>query len=159
MKTWFITGTSRGFGREWTKAALKRGDKVAATARNTDTLKDLADEYGDAILPIKLDVTNHDDDFAAVKFAFDHFGEIDIVINNAGYGLMGTIEEVSEEQARAQIETSPIFASRGMDILSKYRASADWRRGRQSGCITHPSGDLKDFLKRLRLKSLGLAYL
>jgi NAD(P)-dependent dehydrogenase (short-subunit alcohol dehydrogenase family) len=106
MKTWFITGTSRGFGREWTKAALERGDKVAATARNTDTLKDLVDEYGDAILPIKLDVTNHDDDFAAVKFAFDHFGEIDIVINNAGYGLFGTIEEVTEEQARTQIETN-----------------------------------------------------
>jgi NAD(P)-dependent dehydrogenase (short-subunit alcohol dehydrogenase family) len=106
MKTWFITGTSRGFGREWTKAALKRGDKVAATARNIDTLKDLVDEYGDAILPIKLDVTNHDDDFAAVKFAFDYFGEIDIVINNAGYCLFGTIEEVTEKQARTQIETN-----------------------------------------------------
>jgi NAD(P)-dependent dehydrogenase (short-subunit alcohol dehydrogenase family) len=105
-KTWFITGTSRGFGYEWTKAALDRGDKVAATARNLDSLKDLTREYKDRILPIKLDVTNRGDDMAAVKTAFDHFGEIDVIINNAGYGLFGAVEEVSESEARAQIETN-----------------------------------------------------
>ncbi|MGA2766478.1 MAG: SDR family oxidoreductase [Spirochaetia bacterium] len=106
MKTWFITGTSRGFGREWAKAALARGDKVAATARNLESLKELAAEYGKNILPIKLDVADRKADFAAVKQAHEHFGRLDVVINNAGYGLFGTIEEISEAQARAQMETN-----------------------------------------------------
>lgn len=106
MKTWFITGTSRGFGREWTQAALERGDKVAATARKTDSLNDLVEKYGDSILPIELDVTDHDADFAAIKTAFEHFGQLDVVVNNAGYGQFGAVEEVSEAEARAQIETN-----------------------------------------------------
>jgi NAD(P)-dependent dehydrogenase (short-subunit alcohol dehydrogenase family) len=106
MKIWFITGTSRGFGREWAKAALSRGDKVAATARDIASLKDLADEYGPDILPIALDVTDRDADFAAVRRAHEHFGRLDVVVNNAGYGLFGAIEEVSEAQARAQLETN-----------------------------------------------------
>jgi NAD(P)-dependent dehydrogenase (short-subunit alcohol dehydrogenase family) len=105
-KVWFITGTSRGFGREWTIAALERGDKVAATARNTDSLSDLVDKYGEAILPIALDVTDRDADFAAVKQAHDHFGRLDIVVNNAGYGHFGFVEELSEADARDQIETN-----------------------------------------------------
>ena len=105
-KVWFITGTSRGFGREWAIAALQRGDKVAATARNTATLDDLVDKYGDAILPIQLDVTDRDADFAAVKQAHDHFGRLDIVVNNAGYGQFGFVEELSEQDARDQIETN-----------------------------------------------------
>ena len=64
-KIWFITGASRGFGREWSIAALERGDKVAATARDTATLDDLVAKYGDALLPLKLDVTDRDADFAA----------------------------------------------------------------------------------------------
>ncbi|OZD69244.1 short-chain dehydrogenase/reductase [Rhodococcus sp. 05-340-1] len=105
-KTWFITGTSKGFGREWAIAALERGDRVAGTARNTDTLKDLVEQYGDAILPIELDVNDRAADFAAVQQAYDKFGSLDIVINNAGYGQFGMIEEISEEDARAQIETN-----------------------------------------------------
>ncbi len=105
-KVWFITGTSRGFGREWAIGALDRGDKVAATARNTDTLSDLVEKYGDAILPIQLDVTDREADFAAVKQAHDHFGRLDIVVNNAGYGHFGFIEELSESDARDQIETN-----------------------------------------------------
>ena len=105
-KTWFITGTSRGFGREWTEAALARGDRVAATARNTDSLDDLVQQYGDAILPIALDVNDRAADFAAVKQAHDHFGRLDIVVNNAGYGHFGFVEEITEEEARAQIETN-----------------------------------------------------
>lgn len=105
-KTWFITGTSKGFGREWAIAALDRGDRVAATARSTDTLKDLVEQYGDAILPIELDVNDRAADFAAVQQAYDKFGSLDIVINNAGYGQFGMIEELSEEDARAQIETN-----------------------------------------------------
>ncbi|ORA17794.1 SDR family oxidoreductase [Mycobacterium asiaticum] len=105
-KVWFITGTSRGFGREWAAAALKRGDKVAATARNTATLDDLVSQYGDAVLPIQLDVTDREADFAAVKQAHDHFGRLDIVVNNAGYGQFGFIEELTEHEARDQIETN-----------------------------------------------------
>jgi NAD(P)-dependent dehydrogenase (short-subunit alcohol dehydrogenase family) len=105
-KVWFITGTSRGFGREWAIAALRRGDKVAATARNTATLDDLVERYGDALLPIRLDVTDRDADFAAVKQAHDHFGRLDIVVNNAGYGQFGFVEELSEQEARDQIETN-----------------------------------------------------
>ena len=105
-KTWFITGASRGFGHEWAEAALERGDKVAATARNTDTLENLVDKYGDAILPIRLDVTDHDADFAAVRRAAEHFGSLDVVVNNAGYGHFGMIEELTEVEARAQIETN-----------------------------------------------------
>jgi len=105
-KIWFITGASRGFGRQWAIAALERGDKVAATARDTDTVADLVEIYGDAILPIELDVTDRAADFAAVTRAHDHFGRLDIVVNNAGYGHFGFVEEVTEQEARAQIETN-----------------------------------------------------
>jgi NAD(P)-dependent dehydrogenase (short-subunit alcohol dehydrogenase family) len=105
-KTWFITGTSRGFGREWAIAALERGDRVAATARDAASLDDLAQKYGDALLPIALDVTDRAADFAAVRRAHDHFGGLDIVVNNAGYGHFGMIEEITEDEARAQLETN-----------------------------------------------------
>ncbi|HET6736459.1 SDR family oxidoreductase [Mycobacterium sp.] len=105
-KVWFITGTSRGFGREWAIAALDRGDKVAATARDIATLSDLTEKFGDALLPIQLDVTDRDADFAAVRQAHDHFGRLDVVVNNAGYGHFGFIEELTEQEARDQIETN-----------------------------------------------------
>ena len=105
-KIWFITGTSRGFGREWAAAALERGDRVAATARNTDSLDDLVQKYGDALLPIALDVTDRDADFAAVKQAHEPFGRLDVVVNNAGYGHFGLVEELSESDARDQLETN-----------------------------------------------------
>src|SRR5687767_3358724 len=105
-KTIFITGASRGFGKIWAEAFLKRGDKVAATARNTDTLKDLTRQYGNSILPIQLDVTNREACFAAVQKAKEYFGQIDVVINNAGYGLIGAIEEATEQEVRDQIEAN-----------------------------------------------------
>jgi len=105
-KTWFITGASRGFGREWAIAALERGDTVAATARDTSTLDDLVAQFGDKILPIQLDVTDRAADVAAVAQAHEHFGRLDVVVNNAGYGQFGMVEELSEEEARAQIETN-----------------------------------------------------
>ena len=106
QKTWFITGTSRGFGREWAVAALDRGDRVAATARDTSSLDDLVEKYGDAILPLALDVTDRDADFDAVKKAYEVFGSLDIVVNNAGYGHFGMVEEVSENELRDQLETN-----------------------------------------------------
>src|SRR5580698_2554393 len=110
MTTWFITGTSRGFGREWAIAALDRGDRVAATARNLGSLDDLVTKYGDAILPIKLDVTDRAAAFAAVRQAHQRFGRLDVVVNNAGYGHFGMIEEVSEAEIRAQLETNVLGA-------------------------------------------------
>ncbi len=105
-KVWFITGTSRGFGREWTIAALERGDSVAATARDTSTLDDLVARYGDRLLPLQLDVTDREADFAAVAQAHQQFGRLDIVVNNAGYGQFGMVEELTEQEARDQIETN-----------------------------------------------------
>jgi NAD(P)-dependent dehydrogenase (short-subunit alcohol dehydrogenase family) len=105
-KVWFITGTSKGFGREWAIAALQRGDRVAATARDTGTLEDLVETYGDAVLPIRLDVTDRAADFAAVARAHERFGRLDVVVNNAGYGHFGFVEEITEAEARAQLETN-----------------------------------------------------
>lgn len=106
MKIWFITGASRGLGREWTVAALRRGDKVAAAARDTAALADLVAAHGDAVLPIALEVTDRQACFAAVKAAHDHFGRLDIVVNNAGTGHYGFVEELSEADIRAQFETN-----------------------------------------------------
>ena len=106
MKTWFITGTSRGFGREWTIAALERGDQVVATARNPETLHDVKERFPDTLLVLPLDVTDRPAVFAAVRQAYDHFGRLDVVVNNAGYGQFGMIEELSEAELRDQIETN-----------------------------------------------------
>ena len=132
-KVWFITGTSRGFGREWTIAALERGDKVAATARDVSSLDDLTATFGDALLPITLDVTDRDADFAAVKQAHEHFGRLDIVVNNAGYGQFGFIEELSEPEARDQIETN-VFGA-----LWITQAALPYLRAPRSGHIVQVS--------------------
>jgi NAD(P)-dependent dehydrogenase (short-subunit alcohol dehydrogenase family) len=105
-KTWFITGASRGFGREWATAALERGDSVAATARDPKTLDDLVQRFGERVLPLRLDVADRAAVFAAVKDAHDRYGRLDVVVNNAGYGQFGMIEEVSEAEARAQFDTN-----------------------------------------------------
>jgi len=93
QKVWFITGSSRGFGRVWAEAVLKRGDKVAASARNPKALKAFVEAYGDGVLPLKLDVTDRDAVFQAVRKAHQHFGRLDVILSNAGYGVLGAIEE------------------------------------------------------------------
>ncbi|TCD11029.1 SDR family NAD(P)-dependent oxidoreductase [Pedobacter frigidisoli] len=105
-KVWFITGASRGFGRIWANAALKRGDLVAATARNLSSIKDLQQKYGENVLILELDVTNPNQAKQAVEQAFEHFGRLDIVLNNAGYSLVGTIEETPVEDVKAMYETN-----------------------------------------------------
>ena len=105
-KVWFITGTSRGFGRIWTEALLKRGDKVAATARNLASIADFKEKYGDSVLTLELDVTNTAQVNATVAQAHAHFGRLDIVFNNAGYSLVGTIEEAGADDIRAMYETN-----------------------------------------------------
>ncbi len=105
-RVWFITGASKGFGHVWTEAALARGDGVAAASRTIASLDALTARYGDRLLPLALDVGNKTAVDAAVRQAHERFGRIDIAVNNAGYGLFGAIEEVSEAEARAQIETN-----------------------------------------------------
>jgi NADP-dependent 3-hydroxy acid dehydrogenase YdfG len=105
-KIWFITGASRGFGRIWAEGALARGDKVVATARSVESLSGLAETYGDAVLPLALDVTKRDQVEAVIPQAHAHFGRLDVVINNAGYALVGAVEEASEADVRAEFETN-----------------------------------------------------
>jgi NAD(P)-dependent dehydrogenase (short-subunit alcohol dehydrogenase family) len=105
-KTILITGASRGFGRIWAESFLKRGDNVIATARNTESLNDLVAEYGESLLPLQLDVTNREQCFEVVSKAQKHFGKLDVLINNAGYGLFGAVEEASEQDVRNQFETN-----------------------------------------------------
>jgi NAD(P)-dependent dehydrogenase (short-subunit alcohol dehydrogenase family) len=105
-KTWFITGASRGFGREWALAALDRGDNVVATARDVRSLDDLESKYGANVLALTLNVTDRDAVFEAVRRGHEHFGRLDVIANNAGYGQFGMVEELSEQEARDQIETN-----------------------------------------------------
>ena len=106
QKTIFITGASRGFGRIWTEAFLKRGDNVVAAVRNPEVLKELAEEYSSNLLVLKLDVTDRNGSFEAIETAKKHFGSIDVLINNAGYGHIGAVEELNEQDVRAQFETN-----------------------------------------------------
>jgi NAD(P)-dependent dehydrogenase (short-subunit alcohol dehydrogenase family) len=105
-KTILITGASRGFGKLWAEEFLKRGDNVVATARNIESLNDLIKEYGNLVLPLQLDVTNRAQCFDVVNKTHQHFGKLDVVINNAGYGLFGAIEEANEQEIRNQFETN-----------------------------------------------------
>lgn len=105
-KVWFITGSSRGLGSQFARAALSRGDKAAVTARSADSLAGLVAEYGDAVLPLALDVRDKAAVAAAVKRTYEHFGRLDVVVNNAGYNVSGMVEELSEDDIRAQFETN-----------------------------------------------------
>ncbi|KQT20850.1 short-chain dehydrogenase [Chryseobacterium sp. Leaf404] len=105
-KTIFITGASRGFGRIWAEAFLRRGDNVVATVRTPDTLAELNQEFSSSLLVLKLDVTDRIGSFEAIETAKNHFGGIDVLINNAGFGHVGAVEELTEEDVRAQFETN-----------------------------------------------------
>lgn len=105
-KVWFITGASRGFGRIWAEAALERGDLVVATSRKLVDVADLTERFGDRVLPLALDVTNVEQVKQAVGTAHRHFGRLDVVLNNAGYSLVGMIEEVQEDDVRALFDTN-----------------------------------------------------
>jgi NAD(P)-dependent dehydrogenase (short-subunit alcohol dehydrogenase family) len=128
-KVWFITGASRGFGRIWAEAALKRGDKVVATARNPAALDELVETHGDAILALPLDVTDREAVFGAVGQAHRHFKRLDIILCNAGYGYMGAIEELEPEQVRANFDTN-VFGT-----LSVIQAALPILRAQASGHI------------------------
>ena len=128
-KIWFITGSSRGLGRGLTTAVLASGDKVAATARNPETLNDLVATYGDNILPLKLDVTDNEEIMTAVADAVKHFGRIDVLVNNAGFGIVGAAEAYTDEQVRDQLATN-LYAP-----IEVTRAVLPYMRAQRSGRI------------------------
>ncbi|QMW04712.1 SDR family NAD(P)-dependent oxidoreductase [Spirosoma foliorum] len=135
-KVWFITGASRGFGRVWTEAALERGDKVAATARKLESIADLNEKYGENVLTLELDVTRPEQAKTAVEQAHAHFGRLDIVLNNAGYSLVGTIEEASADDIRLLYETNVIGP------VSVIQAALPLLRQQGSGHIVGTSSNL-----------------
>ncbi|MGM9477585.1 oxidoreductase [Pedobacter sp. GSP4] len=126
MKIWFITGSARGLGRSLTEAVLAKGDKVAATARNTNALKELEAQYPGQVFPIQLDVTDYDQVHLAVEAAVEHFGRIDVLVNNAGFGIVGAAEAFTDEQVRSQLETNlyaPIEITRAvLPFMRKQRS-------------------------------------
>ncbi|MEU9982386.1 oxidoreductase [Streptomyces sp. NPDC050856] len=105
-RVWFVTGASRGLGRAVTEAVLDAGDTVVATARRTAALDDLVARFGERVVPMALDVTDRAAVFATVAEAAERAGRIDVVLNNAGYGLSGAVEEVSEQQVREQFDVN-----------------------------------------------------
>jgi NAD(P)-dependent dehydrogenase (short-subunit alcohol dehydrogenase family) len=106
QQVWFVTGSSRGFGRALVEAALHAGDRVVATARRPEQLEDLTREYGGQVLPLPLDVTDDAAVHAAVSAAVERFGRIDVVVNNAGYANLAPIETGHEADFRTQFETN-----------------------------------------------------
>ncbi|MGI8495779.1 MAG: oxidoreductase, partial [Pyrinomonadaceae bacterium] len=132
-KVWFITGSSSGFGRELAEQVLERGGKVVATARNVNDVEDFVKKYPETARAVKLDVTEADEIKSAVEKAVEEFGRIDVLVNNAGYGLGGGIEEPSEEQIRRQFETNVFGAIRVM------RAALPFMREQKSGHILNIS--------------------
>jgi NADP-dependent 3-hydroxy acid dehydrogenase YdfG len=132
-KVWLITGSSTGFGRILTQQLLEKGDRVLATARKPEQLEDLASNYSDRVLTVKLDVTKPSEVQEAVNKAIETFGRIDVLVNNAGYGTMGAIEEVSDEVVRQQYETN-VFG-----LLEVTRAVLPQMRKQRSGHILNLS--------------------
>ncbi|MFC5863132.1 SDR family NAD(P)-dependent oxidoreductase [Acidicapsa dinghuensis] len=135
-KTWFITGASRGFGRIWAEAALKRGDKVTATARKLDDVADLKDRFGDAVLPMALDVTNPEQVPQVIQQAHAHFGRLDVLVNNAGTSLFAATEEASDEQIRN------LFDANYLGMVRVLRAALPLLRRQGSGHILGVSSGL-----------------
>ncbi|WP_219837633.1 SDR family NAD(P)-dependent oxidoreductase [Paenibacillus sp. R14(2021)] len=132
-KTWFITGSSRGLGREIALAALKKGDSVVATAREPSSLGDLLSHYGKKVLPIKLDVSNNNEVRAAVEEAFKYFGQIDVLVNNAGYANLASIEDISISDFQDQVATN-FFG-----VVYTMKAVLPFMRDQQRGSIINIS--------------------
>jgi NADP-dependent 3-hydroxy acid dehydrogenase YdfG len=106
QQTWLITGTSTGFGRIWATYALKNGDRVVGTARNLQDIADIQNEFPETFLGLQLEVTDRLACFKVVEKALDKFGQIDVLINNAGYGQFGYVEELEEEGVRRQLDVN-----------------------------------------------------
>lgn len=133
MRTWFITGASRGFGLEIARQALERGDRVVATARDPKAVLDALPGNGDALLALALDVNAADQAEAAVAAAVERFGRIDVLVNNAGRGLVGAVEETSDREARTVFDTN-VFG-----LLTVTRAVLPTMRAARSGVVLNIS--------------------
>jgi len=128
-KVWFITGSSRGLGRSLTEAVLASGDRVAATARNPEALSCLLEQYPEQLFPIKLDVTDYDDIYQSVADTVAHFGRIDVLVNNAGFGIVGAAEAFTDRQVYSQLQTN-LYAP-----IELTRAVLPYMREQRSGRI------------------------
>ncbi len=135
-KIWFITGASRGFGRIWAEAALQRGDHITATARKISDVADLTERFGDAVLPLALDVTNAGQVKQVVQQAYAHFGRLDVLVNNAGTSLVAATEEASDEQIRN------LFDVNYLGMIRVLRAALPLLRQQGSGHILGVSSGL-----------------
>ncbi|MEV1246644.1 SDR family NAD(P)-dependent oxidoreductase [Nonomuraea sp. NPDC050022] len=143
-KVWFVTGSSRGLGRSFVEAALSRGDKVAAAARKAESLDDLVAAYGDAVLPLAMDVTDKAAVFESVARAAEHFGRLDVIVNNAGYAQVGAVEELTEQQLRDQLETNLFGAvwvvQAALPYLREQRSGRIIQLSSAAGLIAMPLG-------------------
>ncbi len=126
-RVWFVTGTSRGFGRAISEAVLDHGDCLVATSRSPEALRDLADSHPGRMLPLRLDVTDASATRLAADEAVARFGRLDVVVNNAGYGHVGAIEELSDEELRRQLEVN-LFG-----VINVTRAALPYMREQGSG--------------------------
>lgn len=131
QKTWFITGTSSGFGRFLVEEAIARGDRVVATARDPRTLDELVARAPDRVLALRLDVTQPGERTAAIDAALARFGAIDALVNNAGYSIVGAVEETSDDELRAAFE--PMF----FGAVALIRAVLPHMRARRTGAIVN----------------------
>lgn len=135
-KIWFITGASRGFGRIWAEAALQRGDHITATARKISDVADLTERFGDAVLPLALDVTDAEQVTQVVQRAYARFGRLDVLVNNAGTSLVAATEEASDEQIRN------LFDVNYLGMIRVLRAALPLLRQQGSGHILGVSSGL-----------------
>ena len=147
-QVWFVTGSSRGFGRALVQAALEAGDLVAATARRPEQLADLVASYGDSIHAIALDVTDAAAAASAIGEARDRFGRLDVIVNNAGYANVSPIETTTDEDFRAQFETNfwgvyhvskaaiPVLREQGSGIIMQF-SSVGGRVGGSPGIASY----------------------
>lgn len=133
MTVWFITGASRGFGIEIAREALSRGDSVVATARNPQSVLDAIPDRGDRLLAVQLDVAIPEQITAAVDAAITRFGRIDALVNNAGRGLVGAVEETSDAEARA------VFDVNVFGLLAVTNAVLPHMRSQRSGLVVNLS--------------------
>ena len=130
---WFITGCSTGFGRELARLVLERGWRAVVTARNPSQIADLVQGHEEAALVLKLDVTDESQVAAAAKAAQDRFGQVDVLVNNAGYGYLAAIEEGEDQEVRA------MFEANFFGLAAMTRAVLPGMRARHSGCIVNIS--------------------
>jgi NAD(P)-dependent dehydrogenase (short-subunit alcohol dehydrogenase family) len=132
-KVWFVTGASKGLGLTLVKRLLTEGYRVAATSRNLSDLSKAVDSHSDQFLPLAVDIKNEDSVQEAIEKTVSTFGKIDVVVNNAGYGLLGGLEELTDEEARNNFDVN-VFGS-----LNVIRKALPYLREQQSGHILNIS--------------------